>query len=180
MSNVPLLGFMSSYSFTFLFLCCMYVFMYVLVFSFSNGKKMSCLTIKLPFKILLFFTVAIVQSLGDVRLFVTPWTAVPGFPVLRYFPEFSQIHVNWVSDAIQLSHPLSSPCPPSCPQSFPASGSFPTSWFFASGGQSVGASASASVLPMNIQDSFPLGWSGLISLQSKGLRRVFPNTTVQK
>ena len=106
--------------------------------------------------------------------------STPGFPVHHHIPEFSQIHVNWVSDAIQLSHPLSSPCPPSCPQSFPASGSFPTSWFFASGGQSVGASASASVLPMNIQDSFPLGWSGLISLQSKGLRRVFPNTTVQK
>ena len=65
-------------------------------------------------------------------------------------------------------------------QSFPASGSFPRSQLFASGGQSTGASASASVLPMNIQDWFPLGWTGWISLQSKGLSRVFSNTKVQK
>ena len=68
----------------------------------------------------------------------------------------------------------------SCLQSFPASGSFPMSQFFTSGGQSIGVSASASVLPMNIQDWSPLGWTGLISLQSKGLSRVFSNTTVQK
>ena len=65
-------------------------------------------------------------------------------------------------------------------QSFPASGSFPLSQFFASGGQSIGVSASVSVLPMNIQDWFPLGWTAWISLQSKGLSRVFSNTTVQK
>ena len=65
----------------------------------------------------------------------------------------------------------------SCLQSFPASGSFPMSQFFASGGQRIGASAS--VLPMNIQDWFPLGWTGWISLLSKGLSRVFSNTTVQ-
>ena len=63
-------------------------------------------------------------------------------------------------------------------QSFPASGSFPISQFFASGGQSIGISASASVLPTNIQDLFPLGWTGWISLQSKGLSRVFSNTTI--
>ena len=68
----------------------------------------------------------------------------------------------------------------SCPQSFPASGSFPVSQFFSSGGQSIGLSASASVLPMNIQDWFPWGWTGWIFLQSKGLSRVFFNTTVQK
>ena len=68
----------------------------------------------------------------------------------------------------------------SCLQSSPASGSFPMSQFFASGGQSIGVSASASVLPMNIQDWFPLGLTGLISLHSKGLSRVFSNTTVQK
>ena len=68
----------------------------------------------------------------------------------------------------------------SCLQSFPASGSFQMSQFFASGGKSIGASASASVLPMNIQDWFPLGWTGCISLQSKGLSRVFFNTTIQK
>ena len=66
------------------------------------------------------------------------------------------------------------------PQSFPASGSFQMSHFFASGGQSVRVSASTSVLPMNIQDWFLLGWTGWISLQSKGLSRVFSNTTVQK
>ena len=68
----------------------------------------------------------------------------------------------------------------SCLQSFPASGSFQMSQLFASGDQSIGVSASASVLPMNIQDSFPLGLTGWISLQSKGLSRVFSNTTVQK
>ena len=68
----------------------------------------------------------------------------------------------------------------SCPQSFPASGSFPVSQFFLSGGQSIGASASTSVLSVSIQDWFALGLTGLISLQSKGLLRVFSNTTVQK
>ena len=68
----------------------------------------------------------------------------------------------------------------SCLQSFPASGSFQMSQFFTSGGQSIGVSASTSVLPMNIQDWFPLGWIDWISLQSKGLSRVFSNTTVQK
>ena len=67
-----------------------------------------------------------------------------------------------------------------CLQSFPASGSFPVSQFFTSGGQSIGISTSASVLPMNFQDWFPLGWTGWISLQSKELSRVFSNTTVQK
>ena len=79
------------------------------------------------------------------------------------------------SNHLILCHPFSS-----CLQSFPASGSFPMSWLFASGGQNTGVSASASVLPMNIQDWFPLGWTGWISLQSKGFSRVFSNTTVQK
>ena len=68
----------------------------------------------------------------------------------------------------------------SCLQSFPASGSFPISQLFTSGGQSIGVSASASVLPMNTQDWSPLGWTGWTSLQSKGLSRVFSNTAVQK
>ena len=71
-------------------------------------------------------------------------------------------------------------CFSSCLQSFPASGSFPVSQFFASGGQSIRVSASASVLPMNTQDLSPSGWTGWISLQSKGLSRVFSNTTIQK
>ena len=83
----------------------------------------------------------------------------------------------------QWCHPaISSSLAPfsSCPQPLPASGSFPMSQLFASGGQSTGVSASASVLPMNTQDWSPLGWTGWISLQSKGLSRVFSSTTVQK
>ena len=81
--------------------------------------------------------------------------SMPDFPVLQYFLEFAQTPAHWVSDAIQSSHPQ--PAPFSfCPQSFPASGSFPKSRLFTSGGQSIGASASASVLPKNIQDGFPL------------------------
>ena len=82
---------------------------------------------------------------------------------------------HWCHPANSSSVPFSS-----CPQSFPASGSFQTSQLFALGGQSIGVSASASVLPMNTQDWSPLGWTGWISLQSKGLSRVFSNTTVQK
>ena len=68
----------------------------------------------------------------------------------------------------------------SCPQSFPASGSFPMSQIFTSGGQSIGVSALTSVLPMNIQDWFPLEWTGCVSLQSQGLSRVFSNIAIQK
>ena len=99
--------------------------------------------------------------------------SMPGFPVLHYLPEFAQTHVHWVGDAIQPSHPLSPPCPPL--KSFPALGSFPISWLFTLGGQSTGASASASVLPMNIQGQFPSGFTGLILSKSKGLSRVFSN-----
>ena len=90
------------------------------------------------------------------------------------------------SDSCPLSqwcHPaISSSVVPfsSCPQSFPASGSFQMSQFFTSGGQSIGVSASTSVLPMNTQDWSPLGWTDWVSLQSKGLSRIFSNTTFQK
>ena len=97
--------------------------------------------------------------------------STPGFPVLHYLLEFAQTHVHWIGDAIQTSHPV---IPfSSYLQSFPAPGSFPMCQLFASGGQSSGASAS--VLPVTIQDWFPLGLTGLISLQSKGLSRVFSN-----
>ena len=95
-----------------------------------------------------------------------------------------------VYQSLSSSSPLSSQCHPSISssvipfsshlQSFPASGSFQMSQFFASGGQSIGLSASASVFPKNIQDWFPSGWTGWISLQSKGLSSIFSNTTVQK
>ena len=99
-----------------------------------------------------------------------------GFPIHHQLLELAQTQVHRVSDAIQPSHP---PFPFfSCLQSFPVSGTFQMSHFFPLGGQSIGASAS--VLPMNIQDGFPLGKTDWISLQSKGLSRVFSNTTVQK
>ena len=90
------------------------------------------------------------------------------------YPEFTQTHVHWVGDAIQPSHPLLSPSPLTF-KSFPTSGSFQMSQFFASGSQRIRVSDSASVLPMNIQDWFPLGWNGWISLLSKGLSRVLYN-----
>ena len=105
--------------------------------------------------------------------------STPGFPVLHYLPGFAETHVHWFSDAIQPSHPSVAPFS-SCLQSFPESGSFPMSQLFTSGGQSIGASASAPVLPMNIWGWSPLELTGLISLKSKGLSRVFTNTTVQK
>ena len=104
--------------------------------------------------------------------------SMPGRPIHHQFPEFTQTHVHRVSDAIQASHPLSSPSPPAPNPS--QHQSFPMSQLFAWGGQSIGVSASASVLPMNTQDSSPLEWTGWISLQSKGLLRLFSNTTVQK
>jgi len=104
--------------------------------------------------------------------------STPGIPVHHQLLELAQTQIHRVGNAIQPSHPLSSPSPPV--QSFPASGSFLVSQLFASGGQTTGASASASVLPVNIQDWSPLGWTGWISLHSKGLSRVFSNITVQK
>ena len=118
-----------------------------------------------------------VQLLSHVRLLVTPWTAAcqTSLSITNFQSWLKLSPTNW------WCHPtISSSVVPfsSCLQSFPASGSFPRSQFFASGGKSTGASAS--VLPMNIQDWFPLGLTGWISLQSKGLSRVFSNTTVQK
>ena len=99
--------------------------------------------------------------------------STPGFPVHHQLPELAQNHFCPI---------ISFSVAPffSCFQSFAASGSFPVSKFFTSGGQIIGASASASVLPKNVQNWFPLRLTGLISLQSKGLSRVFSNTTVQK
>ena len=106
--------------------------------------------------------------------------STPGLPVHHQLLEFTQVHLcasSWWCYPANLSSvvPFSS-----CPQSLPASGSFPMSQFFTWVSQSIGVSASASVLPMNTQDWSPLGWTGWISLQSKGHSRVFSNTTVQK
>ena len=103
--------------------------------------------------------------------------SMPDLPVHHQLLEFTQTHLHWVGDAIQPSHPLSFPSPPALYLS-QHQGFFQMSQLFTSGGQSIGASASASVLPMNIHDWFPLGLTGCISLQSKGLSRVFSSTTV--
>ena len=97
--------------------------------------------------------------------FLTPWTAACQASLSFPVPEFAQIHVHWVGDAIQLSHPLLSPSPPALHFS-QHQGPFPVSQFFTSGGQSIGASASAAVLLVNIQGWFPLELTDLISLQS--------------
>ena len=107
--------------------------------------------------------------------------STPGLPVPCHLLELEQVHVHWIGwiDAIQSSHPP----PPSSLFAFnlsPASGSFPVSRLLASGDQSIGASASALVLPVNSQNWFPIRLIGLISLLSKGLARVFSSTTVQK
>ena len=104
--------------------------------------------------------------------------STPGLPVHHQLLDLAPSHVHWVGDAIQPSHPLWSPF--LLPSIFPSIRVFPMSQFFPSGGQSIGVSASAWVLPMDIQDWFPLDLIGFISLQSKGLSRVFSNTTVQK
>ena len=119
-----------------------------------------------------------VQLLSHVRFFATPWTAArqASLSITNTQSLNSCTLSQWWYPTISSSViPFSS-----CLQSFPASGSFPMSQFFTSGGQSIGVSAPASVLPMNIQDWFPLGWTGWTSFQSKGLSRVFSNTTVQK
>ena len=118
-----------------------------------------------------------VQSLGHVQLFATPETAARQASLsitnsgacANSCPSIQWCHPTILSSVIPFS---------SCAQSFPASGSFPMSWLFASGGKSI--EASASVFPMNNQDRFPLELTGLISLQSKEFSRVFSNTTVKK
>ena len=120
-----------------------------------------------------------VQLLSRVRLFGTPWIAARQASLSitnsRSLLKLTSIESVMPSSHLILCHPLLL-----LPQSLPASGSFPMSQLFAWGGQSIGVSASASVLPMNTQDWSPLPWTGWISLQSKGLSRVFSNTTVQK
>ena len=120
-----------------------------------------------------------VQSLSLVQLFVTPWTAPTRLPC----PSLTPRAYSNSCPSSQWCHPtISSSVIPfsSCPQSFQALGSFQMSQLFTSGVQSIGVSASISVLPMNTQDWSHLGWTDWISLQSKRLSRVFSNTTVQK
>ena len=119
------------------------------------------------------------QLLSRVQLFATPWVTARQASCPSPTPG---LHSNSCPSSWWCHPAISSSVVPfsSCPWPFLASGSFPMSQLFASGGQSIGASASTSVLPMNTQDLSPLGWTGWISLQSMGLSRVFSNTTVQK
>ena len=120
-----------------------------------------------------------IQSLSRVWLFATPWSAGHQASLSitnsRSLLKLTSIKLVMPSNHLILCCPLLL-----MPSIFPSTGSFPVSQFFASGGQSIKVSSSASGLPMNIQDWFPLGWLGWISLQSKGLSRVLSNTTVQK
>ena len=120
-----------------------------------------------------------VQSLSRVQLFETPWIAArqASLSIInsRSSPRLMSIESVMPSSHLILCHPFSS-----CPQSLPVSESFPRSQLFAWGGQSTGVSALASCLPKESQGWSPSEWTGLISLQSKGLSRVFSNTTVQK
>ena len=120
----------------------------------------------------------VVQLLSHVQPFASPWTvahqASQSFTVSRVCSNSCTLS-QWCHPIISSVIPFSS-----CPQSFLASGSFPVNWLFASDGQTIGASASASVLPVNIQGSFPLGLSGWFPLLTKGLSRVFSRTTIQK
>ena len=127
-------------------------------------------------------SISSVQSLSRVQLFATSWTAAHQAS-LFITNSWSLFKLISIVSVMPSNHPtISSSVVPfsSCLQSFPASRSFQISQFFASGGQTLGVSALASVLPMNTQDWSPLGWTGWTSLQSKGLSKVFSNTTVQK
>ena len=127
--------------------------------------------------IYIYTDVVVVQLFSHVQLFAFPWTAAHQ-AFLSFTISWSLLklmYINqWCHPTISSSVVLFSPCL----QSFPSSGCFPMSWLFASGDQSTGASALASVLPMKIQSWFPLGLTGLISLQSKGFSRVFSSTTI--
>ena len=123
--------------------------------------------------------VVVFQSLSRVLLFVTPWTAAC-LASLSFTISWSLLKLMSV-ESVMLSNHLTL-CDPLllCLQSFPVWRSFPMSWLFLSGCKSTGGSAWSTVLPMNSQDWFPLGWTGWISLQSQGLSRAFSNTTIQK
>ena len=133
------------------------------------------------FKVLFLLMLSSVQfsSVTQSCLFATPWIAAcqASLSIINSQSLLKLMCIKLVMPSIHLilCHPYSS-----CPQSLPASGSFPVSQFFARGGQRIVVSPSASVLPMHTQDWAPLGWTGWVSLQSKGLSRVFSSATAQK
>ena len=144
-----------------------------------SWSHLSKILLNLLAKIILLIFFSSVQSLSRVWLFATPWIAARQAS-LSITNSWSSLRLNPSS---QWCHPaISSSVVPfsSCPQSLPGSESFPISQLFAWGGQSTGVSALASFLPKKSQGSSPSEWTGWISLQSKGLSRVFSNTTLQK
>ena len=149
------------------------VFLYFFALVTEEGFLISCYSLELC-----------IQMLSEVtQSYPILWDPMdcnmPGFPVHHQLPKLVQAYVHWVGDSIQPSHPLLSPSHPAFNLS-QHQGLFQWVNYLHQVAQSTEVSASASVLPMNILDWFPLGWTGWISLQSKGLSRVFSNTTVQK
>ena len=150
---------------------------YNMKFLFSKSNQTSSQNLLRPCYVIIKFS--LVQWFSRVLVFATPWAAAcqaslsftNSWSILKLCASSWWCHPTISSSVVPFS---------SCLQSFPTSGSFPMSQVFALGSQSIGVSGSASVLPMNIQDWFPLGWTGWISLQTKGLSRLFSNTTVQK
>ena len=140
----------------------------------DRKRSFSDINIKLIFACL----ISSVKSLSCLTLYDPIDSSMPGFPLHHQVSELAQTHVHWVADAIQPFHPLSSPSHP--PSILPSIMVFSNESVLRIRCQSIEASASASVLPINIQDWFPLGLTGLISLQYQGFSRVFSNTTVQK
>ena len=126
----------------------------------------------------MYMSVSLVQFPSRVRLFTTPWITARQAS-LSITNSQSLLKLRSIESVMPSNHLILCRHFSSCLQSFPASGSFKMSQLFTSAGQSIGVSASTSILPMNTQDRSPLGWTGCISLQSKGLSRVFSNTTVQ-
>ena len=147
--------------------------------SFNMSKSMFVDYLFLPTITISSVQFSSIQSLSRVQLFATPWTtacqASLSITNSQSLPKPMSMELVMPSNHLILVVPFSS-----CPPSFPASESFPVSQLFASGGQSIGVSALTSVLPINTQDWSPLWWTGWISLQAKGLSRVFSSTTVQK
>ena len=159
------------------------------VLAIVNSAKVN-IGVHVSFQITIFLCICVQEWVYRIMLFCSVAKLYPtlcnprdcntsDFPVLHYLLEFAQTHVHWVDDAIQPSHPLLPPSPSALSLS-QHQGLFQWVGSLWSGSQSIGASASASVLPMNIGGWFPLGLTGLISLQSKGLSRIFSNTSIQK
>ena len=141
---------------------------------YGNQMDLSILSLSL-----FVFYIVLVQSLSCVRLFVTPWTAACQ-AFLSITKSRSLLKLMSIKSVMPSNHLILCHCFSFPPSIFPSTRVFSTESVLISGGQSIGVSALASVLSMNIQDWFPSGWTGWISLQSKGLSRVFSNITVQK